>query len=87
MHSGSPAQLALTERGQREESVKLIGIVLIILGLVGVIYGGISWTRKDTILDAGPLEISTTKRESVPLPPIVGAALLVGGVVLVMKGK
>ena len=87
MHSGSPAQLALTQPGQREESVKLIGIVLIILGLVGVIYGGISWTRKDTILDAGPLEISTTKRESVPLPPIVGAALLVGGVVLVMKGK
>jgi uncharacterized membrane protein YidH (DUF202 family) len=87
VHSGSPAQLALTQQRQREESVKLIGIVLIILGLVGVIYGGISWTRKDTILDAGPLEISTTKREGVPLPPIVGAALLVGGVVLVMKGK
>jgi len=66
--------------------VKLLGIVLIVLGLVGVIYGGVSWTKKETILDAGPLEISTSRRESVPLPPIVGALLLVGGVVLVMKG-
>jgi hypothetical protein len=67
--------------------VRLLGIVLIVLGLVGVIYGGISWTTKDTILDAGPVEISTTKRESVPLPPIVGALLLVAGAVLVVKGK
>ena len=66
--------------------MKLLGIVLIVLGLVGVIYGGVSWTKKETILDAGPLEISTSRRESVPLPPIVGALLLVGGVVLVMKG-
>ena len=67
--------------------MKLLGIVLIVLGLVGVIYGGVSWTKKETILDAGPLEISTNKRESVPLPPIVGALLMVGGAVLVMKGK
>ena len=67
--------------------MRLVGIVLIVLGLVGVIYGGVSWTRKETILDAGPLEISTSRRESVPLPPIVGALLMVGGAVLVMKGK
>ena len=67
--------------------MKLLGIVLIVLGLVGVIYGGVSWTKKETIFDAGPLEISTSRRESVPLPPIVGALLMVGGAVLVMKGK
>lgn len=66
--------------------MKVIGIVLIVLGLVGVIYGGVSWTKRETILDAGPLEIQTTKRETVPLPPIIGALLMVGGVVLVMKG-
>ena len=65
--------------------MKLLGIVLIVLGLVGLIYGGISWTTKDTILDAGPVEIATTKRESVPLPPIVGALLMVAGVVLIMR--
>jgi hypothetical protein len=66
--------------------VRILGILLIILGLVGVIYGGISWTRQETILDAGPLEIAKTERESLPLPPVVGALLLIGGVVLVMKG-
>jgi uncharacterized membrane protein YidH (DUF202 family) len=67
--------------------VKLVGIVLIILGLAGVLYGGVSWNRKKTIVDAGPVEISRTERESLPVPPIVGALLLVGGVVLVMKGR
>ena len=66
--------------------MRLLGIVLIILGLVGVIYGGISWTQRETILDAGPIEISRTERESIPLQPIVGALLLIGGVVLVLKG-
>lgn len=66
--------------------MRLVGIVLIILGLVGVIYGGISWTRQETIVDAGPIELSRTERERIPLPPIVGALLLIGGVVLVMKG-
>ena len=67
-------------------AMRLVGIVLIILGLVGVIYGGISWTRQETIVDAGPIELSRTERERIPLPPIVGALLLIGGVVLVMKG-
>ena len=67
--------------------MKIAGIVLIALGLAGVLYGGISWTRKDTIVDAGPIEISKTQRERLPVPPIVGALLLIGGVVLVMKGR
>jgi hypothetical protein len=72
--------------GARGGDVKLVGIVLIAIGLIAVIYGGVSWTRKETILDAGPLEIQTTRRETVPLPPLIGALLMVGGVVLVMKG-
>jgi hypothetical protein len=67
--------------------VKVLGLVLITLGLAGVLYGGISWTHKDTIVDAGPVEISRTEHERVPVPPIVGALLLIGGVVLVMKRR
>ncbi len=65
--------------------MKPLGILLIVLGLVGLVYGGLSWTRKDTIVDAGPIQISTDKRESLPIPPIAGAAALVAGVVLLMK--
>jgi len=64
---------------------KIIGIVLIVLGVVGLAYGGLSWTRRDTIVDAGPIEITADKTERVPLPPIVGGLLLIAGVVLVMK--
>jgi hypothetical protein len=65
--------------------MKALGIVLVVLGIVGLVYGGISWTRRDTIVDAGPIEITTDKRESVPLPPVVGGLLLVAGIVLLMK--
>ena len=64
---------------------KVIGIVLIVLGVAGLAYGGLSWTRRDTIVNAGPIEITADKTETVPLPPIVGGLLLIGGVVLVMK--
>ena len=65
--------------------MKPLGILLIVLGLLGLVYGGLSWTSKDTIVDAGPIEITTGKRESLPIPPIAGAAALVAGVVLLMK--
>ena len=64
---------------------KIIGIVLIVLGVVGLAYGGLSWTRRDTIVNAGPIEITADKTERVPLPPIAGGLLLIAGVVLVMK--
>ena len=64
---------------------KVIGIVLIVLGVVGLAYGGLSWTRRDTIVDAGPIEITADKTERVPLPPLAGGLLLIAGVVLVMK--
>ena len=64
---------------------KVIGIVLIVLGVVGLAYGGLSWTRRDTIVDAGPIEITADKTERVPLPPIAGGLLLIAGVVLMMK--
>ncbi|MGE3275753.1 MAG: hypothetical protein AB7O67_11620 [Vicinamibacterales bacterium] len=67
--------------------MKLLGVVLIILGIVGLIYGGISWTHDDTVVDAGPLEVTAEKTESVPIPPIAGGLLLLAGIVVVAKAK
>ena len=44
--------------------MKALGIVLVVVGLVALIYGGISWTRKDTVVDAGPIEITTTSAKA-----------------------
>jgi uncharacterized membrane protein YidH (DUF202 family) len=65
--------------------MKALGMVLVVVGLLGLLYGGISWTRKDTVIDAGPIEVTTDKRESLAFPPLAGAALLIGGVVLLAK--
>jgi len=65
--------------------MKALGALLVVVGLLGLVYGGISWTRKDKVIDAGPIEITTDKRESVAFPPLAGAALLIGGVVLLAK--
>jgi len=65
--------------------MKVVGIVLVVLGVAGLAYGGLSWTTRDTIVDAGPIEITADKTERLPLPPIAGGLLLVAGVVLILK--
>lgn len=65
--------------------LKVVGIVLVVLGIAGLTYGGLSWTRRDTIVDAGPIEITADKTERLPLPPLAGGLLLVAGVVLILK--
>ena len=65
--------------------MKTIGIALIVMGLFALAYGGISWTRKDKVLDAGPVEVTKDKRQTIPLPPVAGVVMLVGGIALVLK--
>src|SRR5688572_23866578 len=62
----------LTARVPLEDFMKLVAIALIALGVVGLVWGGISWTETDTVADLGPVEIKSENRESLPLPPIVG---------------
>ena len=60
-----------------------VGIVLIIIGIVALVWGGVFWTERDTVVDAGPLEIATEDREGFALPPVLGVIALIGGIVLV----
>jgi len=65
--------------------MKVLGGILVVLGILALIYGGVSWTRKDTVVDAGPVEITADKTESIPISPIAGGLMLVAGVVLLLK--
>ncbi len=68
--------------------MKMLGIVLIVLGVIGVLYGGFTWTTKDKVVDLGPVEVSKDKTHSLPLPPIAGAVCLIAGTALiVMSGR
>ena len=66
--------------------VTLVGIILIILGVLALAYQGITYTTREKVIDLGPLQASVDKKKSIPLPPIVGAVALAGGVVLVIVG-
>jgi uncharacterized membrane protein YidH (DUF202 family) len=63
---------------------RIIGIVLIVIGLTGVLWGGFSWTREKKVLDIGPLEAHTRERQTLPISPVIGGVLLVSGVLLVI---
>jgi hypothetical protein len=64
----------------------IVGIILIVLGIAGFAFGGLSFTHKEKVLDLGPIQASADKKESLPIPPVLGALAIVGGVVLVAVG-
>lgn len=64
----------------------IVGILLIIVGVIGLAYGGITYTRKEKVIDIGPIQATAEKHERIPLPPIVGGLSLVAGVVLLVAG-
>lgn len=63
---------------------QVIGILLVVVGLLALLMGGISWTREETVLDIGPIEAKTRERETIPIPPIVGGLVLAAGVLLLV---
>lgn len=65
-------------------ATRIAGLVLIVIGLVGLLWGGISWTDEKTVVDLGPLEARAEERETIPIPPIVGGIALVAGIVLLV---
>ena len=62
------------------------GIVLLVVGVLALAYGGINYTHQEKILDIGPIHATHEEHEQIPLPPILGGAALVGGVALLVLG-
>lgn len=65
---------------------KTLGILLVVLGVAGLAWGGFTYTTKEKVIDLGPIEATREKTHSVPLPPIFGGLALVGGVLLLVVG-
>jgi uncharacterized membrane protein YidH (DUF202 family) len=62
----------------------VIGILLIVIGLVSLLLGGFRWTQQKTVVDIGPIEAKTEEHKVLPIPPVVGALALVGGIVVLV---
>lgn len=67
--------------------ITIIGIVLIVLGLVGIIYGGISYTSNRNTMRMGDVRLEINEKRQVPISPIVGAVAVVGGALLIVSGR
>ena len=65
----------------------IVAILLIALGIVAFVYQGITYTTKENVVDIGPLKMTTETTKTIPLPPILGAVALIGGVVLLVMGR
>jgi hypothetical protein len=65
----------------------IIGIILIVVGVVALALGGISYTKREKVINAGPLQVSADREKTIPLPPILGGICLAGGIVLVIVGS
>ena len=68
--------------------IKLVALVLIVAGALGLVYGGFSYTKDTTVVKIGPIEISAKEKETVNVPLWAGiGAIAVGGLLLVLGGK
>jgi hypothetical protein len=67
--------------------MKIAGIVLIVLGALALAYGGFSYTKREKIVDLGPIQATAETKETVPLPPVLGALALAGGIVMLVMGS
>ncbi len=66
---------------------KTVGIILIVVGIAMLIWGGFSYTKKEKVVDAGPIQISADRQETVNWPPYAGGIILVAGVVVLVTAK
>jgi hypothetical protein len=65
----------------------IIGILLIVLGIIGYVTGGLSFTHEKKVVDAGPLQISHKTQDTLPLSPIFSTVSLIAGIALVVVGS
>jgi uncharacterized membrane protein len=65
----------------------ILAILLIAAGITAIVYQGITYTTREKVVDLGSIHVMADKTKSIPIPPILGAIAIVGGVVLLVGGS
>jgi hypothetical protein len=66
--------------------ITIVGALLLVLGIAALVYQGVTYTSRETVLDIGPLHATADREKTLPLPPLVGIAAVAGGIVLLVTG-
>jgi hypothetical protein len=67
--------------------MRITGIILIVLGVISLALGGINYTKREKVIDLGPIQATAERHKTIPLPPLLGGLALAGGVVLLIAGS
>jgi len=68
------------------KSLSIAGILLIVLGALVFAYQGINYTRREKVLDVGPIHATKDTQEHIPVSPVLGGLALIGGIALLVSG-
>ncbi|NUO64706.1 MAG: DUF3185 domain-containing protein [Gemmatimonadaceae bacterium] len=66
--------------------MRILGIILIVLGIIGLVWGGITYTRHRDTVSVGPISATVQQRETFPISPVAGGVALVAGIALLFAG-
>jgi uncharacterized membrane protein HdeD (DUF308 family) len=67
--------------------MRTLGIVLVVVGILALIYQGITYTTYKKVLDIGPIQATKEEHNTIPIPPILGVLALIGGVVILASDR
>jgi len=62
----------------------MVAVFLIIVGIIALVYQGITYTTRERVLKIGPLEATAEKEKTIPLPPIIGGLMIAGGICMLV---
>lgn len=63
-----------------------VGIILLLVGIVSLAYGGFPYKQQQTEVQVGPLKVTAEERRTFPIPPVAGWILVGGGLILLVLG-
>jgi uncharacterized membrane protein YidH (DUF202 family) len=66
--------------------ITLAGVALIVLGLAALVYQGINYNSRETVIDIGPIRATADRQKTLPIPPVLGIVVVAGGMVLLIAG-
>lgn len=67
-------------------AIAVVGIVLIVAGIVSLAYGGFTYSKQETVVKLGPLEVQAEERTRFPISPLAGGVMVVAGLILLAVG-
>jgi hypothetical protein len=66
--------------------IVIAGVLLLVFGLAALVYRGVSYTSRETVIDIGPVHATADREKTLPIPPVLGILAVAGGVALLVAG-